>query len=55
MSSLHKKTNENLSLEENLTCYLYKMIRNHSPWKEESFPTKILWLVDLVPNTRNLH
>ena len=55
MISLHKNTNENPSLEENLTWYLYKMIRNHSPWIEEVFPTKIPWLVDLVPNNRNLH
>ena len=40
MSSLHKKTNKNQPLEENLTWYLYKMIRNHSPWNKKVFPTK---------------
>ena len=54
MSSLHKNTNENISLEGNSTWYLYKMIGNHSAWMEEAFPTKIPWLVDLVPNTRNV-
>jgi len=41
MSSLHKNINENLSLEKNLTCYLYKIVRNHSRCKEEDFHTKI--------------
>ena len=36
-SSLHKKTNENIYLEEKSTWYLYKIIRNHSPWKD-NFP-----------------
>ena len=48
-SSLQNNTNENLSLEENLTWYLYKMIRNHTPWMEEAFPTKIPWIVEHIP------
>ena len=39
----------NHSLEENSTWYLYKMIKNHSPWMEEVFSTEIPWLVDLLP------
>lgn len=54
-SFLHKKTKKNQSLEENLNWYLYKMMRKHFPWKEEAFCSKIPQIVDMVPNTRNLH
>lgn len=44
-----------MPLEENSNIFLYKEMRNNSPWKEIDFPSKIPQKEDLVPNTRNFH